>query len=505
MSHHDRPRDLRPLKRDAKRLRTAFADGDPGARERVRAQLPDAVTLRHADALHVVAREHGYGSWPRLKLAVEQLGLDRATRARTLMRALYFGQAWIVETLLEADPDLPDADPALRIALFDDAAVLPWLESDPGRATAPLGRRSPLLHLAFSRHLAAAPTGEGAMLRIAERLLDLGANPNDAFAPDPSDATRLPALYGAVAHADNLPLARLLLARGADPNDGESLYHATELPHADGLRLLLAHGARPAGTNALLRAVDLHDATKVRLLLEAGADPNEAVVQHGDGVPSRGVVPLQQVARRGAPASVVDALLDAGADPERAWAGHGPYATARIHGSDATAHALAARGLATRLTPAEAALASCAQGRPPGTPLDLAALSDEDRRLAVRIAAVPGREAHLQALLDAGLDPNVTDEMGLTPLHVALWEGLPEHVEVLLARRPDLGHVNAHGGDALGTLIHGAEFCPAPRRDHLACARLLFAAGAREPTDAELDACGDEAMADLLRDRGAAS
>jgi ankyrin repeat protein len=503
MSHHDHPTDLRPLKREAKRLRKAFADGDPGARVRVRAHLPDTVELRHADALHVVAREHGYASWPRLKLAVEQLGLDRATRARTLMRALHYGQAWIVETLLDADPGLPDADPALPIALFDDAAVLPWLEGDPARATRPLGRRTPLLHLAFSRHLAAAPDREGAMLRIAGRLLDLGADPNDGYAPDPRAGYRLSALYGALGHADNLPLARLLLARGADPNDGESLYHATELPHADGLRLLLAHGARPAGTNALLHAVDLHDATKVRLLLEAGADPDETVVQHGDGVPSHGIAALQHAARRGAPAAVVDALLEAGADPDRHWAGHAPYATARIHGSDAAAQALAARGLATRLTPIEAALAACAEGRAPATPLDPAVLSDEDRRLPARVAAVPGRVEHLRALLDAGLDPDVVDEMGLTPLHVALWEGLPEHVETLLAWRPDLTHVNAHGGDALGTLIHGAEFCPVPGRDHLACARQLFAAGVREPTDAEIDACGDEAMADLLRDRRA--
>jgi hypothetical protein len=42
-----------------------------------------------------------------------------------------------------------------------------------------------------------------------------------------------------------------------------------------------------------------------------------------------------------------------------------------------------------------------------------------------------------------------------------------------------------------------------PGRDHLACARQLFAAGVREPTDAEIDACGDAAMADLLRDRRA--
>jgi ankyrin repeat protein len=74
---------------------------------------------------------------------------------------------------------------------------------------------------------------------------------------------------------NNMPLASWLLEHGADPNDGESLYHSTELGHHEGLRLLLAHGADPKGTNALLRAMDFHDIEAVKMLMEAGAEVDE--------------------------------------------------------------------------------------------------------------------------------------------------------------------------------------------------------------------------------------
>jgi hypothetical protein len=46
--------------------------------------------------------------------------------------------------------------------------------------------------------------------------------------------------------------AQSLLQAGADPNDGESLYHSLENP--DCTRMLLLRGARVSGTNALRRA-----------------------------------------------------------------------------------------------------------------------------------------------------------------------------------------------------------------------------------------------------------
>ncbi|MEX1344977.1 MAG: ankyrin repeat domain-containing protein, partial [Candidatus Limnocylindrales bacterium] len=86
--------DLDRHRQEAKRLRRAFAAGDADAVRRVRAVLGDAGLPQHAQALHVIAREQGHSSWPRLKLALETAAMDRAQRAERLGRALYFGQEW---------------------------------------------------------------------------------------------------------------------------------------------------------------------------------------------------------------------------------------------------------------------------------------------------------------------------------------------------------------------------------------------------------------------------
>ena len=58
---------IEQLRRDAKTLRKACKTGDARARQRIQAVRPrgDGDALRHADYLHVIAREQGFASWPR--------------------------------------------------------------------------------------------------------------------------------------------------------------------------------------------------------------------------------------------------------------------------------------------------------------------------------------------------------------------------------------------------------------------------------------------------------
>ncbi|CAH8706668.1 ankyrin repeat domain-containing protein [Paenibacillus melissococcoides] len=85
-------------------------------------------------------------------------------------------------------------------------------------------------------------------------------------------------------------MAQVLLEAGADPNDGESLYHAAESPEFECLDLLYRYGADVNATPALFRKLDgtpLHWAVVrgrspfiVELLLKHGAPVN---ARRGDG------------------------------------------------------------------------------------------------------------------------------------------------------------------------------------------------------------------------------
>ncbi|MEM9047183.1 MAG: ankyrin repeat domain-containing protein [Pseudomonadota bacterium] len=482
----------------AKALKKAFAAGDPAAAARLRAILPErggsgAMAPKYADFLHVVAVEAGYDSWPKLKFGLEAAAMSRARRAERLRHALYHGQRWAIRRLLEAEPDLAGEALDLQIATYELKAVTAALARDPGLATRPIGPRSPLMHLAFSQFIHHAPARRDAMLALAALLVAHGADVNGRASAGPDTDHRYSPLYAALGHANNMPLAAWLLAQGASPDDEESLYHATELGHHEGLELLFAHGVRTRGTNALPRALDFDDLEAVRLLLDYGADPNGAFSADPDR-PADTVPALHQAARRGRGAAFAALLLAHGADPHARWHGHTPYATARIYGNAAFANFLSERGAAPALSPSEAILAACARGRAPGEPLDVDALGAEDRLLLARLASVPGPLAPLQALVAAGFDPNLATETDMTPLMIAGWEGMADRVAFFLTQAPDLTRRNRFGGDALGSVLHGAAYCPyAATRDHIGCARLLLEAGAALP-QAYLESCPSEAM-----------
>ena len=100
----------------------------------------------------------------------------------------------------------------------------------------------------------------------------LAAHPNQ-----PGGPFGMPTLF-AVAFSSLLRLNRFagaLLARGADPNDGESLYHSLEGPNLVITRLLLDAGAKSAASNELCKALDSDNLEGLQLLLACRADPNE--------------------------------------------------------------------------------------------------------------------------------------------------------------------------------------------------------------------------------------
>ncbi len=469
---------IETYKKSARALKKAVALGDAQSVTRVAAHVAPDRTLKHADFLHVIAREAGHASWPALRFALETARLSRAERAERLKMALYHGQNWVIDKLLGDDPALKDDNLGLQIALYDLQSVQDVLESDPEAATRIIGVRSPILHLAFSREIHRSPAKSGDMLALAALLVAKGADIDDGYAAQAGENEKVSALYGALCHADNYELGRWLLEQGANPDDNESLYHSTELSGTRALQLMLKHGARPDGTNALPRALDFDSVEKVALLLEAGANPNLTMPDQPGGLPMNSVPSLHQAVRRGRSLEVVELLLKHGADPDAVWQGHSAYATALMYGNFPAARLLADRGYATPLSPNEKVFAACAEGAPAPGRLDAAALVGEDELLLTLLAFIPGKLDHMKALVAAGLDPDKADHFGLPPLHVAGWNGLAEETAYFLSLAPDLTRKNGYGGDALDTVVHGSEFAPGnAEADHIACARLLLEAG----------------------------
>ena len=495
---------IEQLSRYAKALRKAFKAGERSAIARVNAIIPNAASFKHADALHVVAREAGFDSWPKLKFAKEAATLDREAKADRLKMALYLGQHWVAEALLAETPDLGRDNLGLICALYDVEALEVALRRDSSLVTQTIGIRKPLLHLTFSNHV----NGQGSernMLTAARLLVDAGAEVDDTFPFNGDENSPLSALYGAIGHVRNIPLARFLLEAGANPNDNESLYHSTEMGHCDGLRLLLDHGAQPAGTNAIPRALDFNDHEAVELLLKAGADPNEGITPAPSGEASFVIPALHQAARRMCDRRMISILLEGGADPSKPYQGISPYAISRVYGNVEAASLIAEAGGDTKLSDVESLLAAAADGKvPAGQFVDVGKLNEEYRNLIRAILAMPERLEHVKRLVAIGVEYDYPDAQGLTPVQIAGWEGLPDIMQYFLELKPDLSHVNGYGGTLFSTILHGSENCPSSsERDHIGCMRLALHEGVALPKGALRNA-GNAEMSAFLADWAAA-
>ena len=136
------------------------------------------------------------------------------------------------EAILAAYPEVARGNIHTAAILGDDVGVRQFLARDARSATAKGGPHGwdALTHLCFSRYLRLDNTRSDGFVRAAKALLDAGANANTGWLeknhqPEPEWES---AIYGAAGIAHHAELTRLLLERGADPNDGETPYHAPE-------------------------------------------------------------------------------------------------------------------------------------------------------------------------------------------------------------------------------------------------------------------------------------
>lgn len=404
--------------------------------------------------------------------------------------------------LLAEEPALAQADVHAALVLGGVEAVRRAIERDPAWVRRPGGPcgREPLLYVTYSKFHRESPQIAEGLLATARLLLDQGADPDATFVTGPEESP-LGALCGACGVANFPAMAELLLDRGANINDSESLYHSLEHPDTRCLELLIARGADPRGTNALNHAFDRPGLERIRRLLDHGADPNEVFQDQG--------TPLHIAIQKGRERAVLELLAAHGADVNaRRSDGRTPYQVAHQHGHRDAVAWLAGIGADLTATPFERFCDACARGDlatarrlATETPGLFESLSEQDRQSFVRLAGL-GRTEMMAAMVDAGFPVNAAGSHRQTALHFASWHGWRDTVAALLAREAAVGAVeDMYGGTPLGWAIHGSEACPNPHADHVGVVRLLLDAGA-DATGVDLE--GETGpLADLLRAAGA--
>jgi ankyrin repeat protein len=452
---------LEQLRKQAKELVRAARSGDADALSRL-GDLP----VQLASAQLVLARDHGYASWPALVHTLE-------ATVESFVVAATSGRCEWARRLLDARQEIAD-DPWAALVLGRG-----W----DGDVSAPGGPHTwaPLLYVTYSCF---------ASVELAREPLARGADPNVTLHNEYGD---MPALYGAAGVVHDPELTRLLLEAGANPNDGESLYHSMEAEDPACMRVLLEHGADPRGTAALPHAIDYDRLEYARALLEAGADPNEghwALLVHA--------------VRRGCGLQMVRLLVDHGADLDRRggeWSTQPEeyrtaYQNAVLRNRDDVVGLLAELGASTDVAPEDVTVAALALGKRPTDPLP--SKLSPDAQEALILAALGGQ---LQPVVEV-LGPAFVGHNGGGPpgtlLHHACWIGNTEVVGRLL----ELGANPTASGEEYNPLVVwaalGSQYHTLPARDYVAVVEQLVAAGA--VLEEDLQDVSEGPLADWLED-----
>ncbi len=403
--------------------------------------------------------------------------LDAAGAEGELIRAALAGDDARADAILAQFPQARRDSPACALLVADPEAADRLTAANVNAAVDPTGW-PPLLLLCSSRY----HTGDAAAARLdlASRLLELGADPNAGTREAETVRGYRTVLGAAAGRARSAPLVRMLLAAGADPADGPTLYdgcamwEAVRLRDRDSLEALLA--ADPPQwhvCHALPQSLQYGDPELTKRLLEAGGDPNWTM-----GAWSFGGTCLHEAVVLDAGLPVIRGLLDHGAEVGlHDRDGRTPLALAvclNREGAAALLRQREARESDVRETDRWAGACFAHDGERASRILASGAVSlrPADHRWVCRAARAADTQA-VALLLAGGADACAVDDDGQTALHLAAVAGDVTACRSLLAAGADPRALNYAGQTPLDCAL-----------------------GVEEPTTRD-------ALASLLRDEGA--
>jgi ankyrin repeat protein len=430
-------------------------------------------------------------------------------RTKFIEAATWHGPLEPAQAILAAHPELMNGDIHTAAILGDDVAVRRILAADPAAATAqsePYDGTA-LVHLCLSKYLRLDPARSPAFLRATEALLDAGADPNGGFWTRGKFPEFETPLYGAAGVAHHAGLTRLLVERGADPNDNESVYHSPESSDLDAMKVLVETGRLTATNLAmmLIRKCDWHDHEGVKYLLGRGADPNLDKFL--------GLRAIHHSIARDNSLEIVTLLLDHGGDPTLTQHGVTGVTLAARRGRGDLLTLFERRGIPLGLTGVDRLIAACARDES----ATIQAYKDREPELVQELLARGGRllaefsgtanAAGVRQLLDLGVDITALYEgdgyfdiaPNSTALHVAAWRGWHQTLRFLIERGAPVNVRDGKGRTPLALAVKACVNSYWTHRRSPESARALLDAGA-SASDVGYPS-GYEAVDELLRAR----
>jgi ankyrin repeat protein len=421
---------LEQQRKRAKDLRRAHRNGSIEAGARIARHLPrvqnqpveqvlrSGFTL--SEAQHVIAREAGFASWPRLKHHFEEETREKVDLTERVIDAALSGDADPVHMLVTEDPTTTQRSIHAACVIADADAAFKLLESEPTLADVRGGRRNwtPLIYLCCSRYGHGDANAIAARRRIARRLLDLGADVN-AIGREPGYTSAnvtvfdehewTPVEAAAIRLADR-EFVKILLESGADLEKTSAvLTRAVSGGNTEVLRLLVER---------LPESIrwQLGWAAKASVALNR-RDMAEILAAHNSPrILEQALLDTIQLERD---AEFIEILIGDDNSPENKSVLKNAYRTAIRFGHSAAADVLRRHGMDDGvLTDMDRVIAACVSGKPQELSLRGEFREDEHRMLAWAIRA--------------GLDPNVPDKDGETPLHLAVRGNSVQTIEVLV-------------------------------------------------------------------------